>query len=211
MRLQKVSRDAARGVPAPGVGSSLTVAKKIVSDAFEVLPSTIAIGAVTLRALSVEDAPAVHAYASDPEVARFTLWPPHISIDSSREFLTALSSPTVVSWAIVLNEEQSVVGMVFLHSLNRWHKNAEIAFNVARSQWKKGIATEAVKAVIRFAFEEIGLNRVEATCMLGNIGSQRVLEKIGMSKEGTMRRSHFRYDGFHDMELFSILRRETGG
>ena len=47
--------------------------------------------------------------------------------------------------------------------------------------------------------------------MPGNAGSRRVLEKLGMLKEGTMRRSHFRYDGFHDMELFSILRDDSRG
>jgi [ribosomal protein S5]-alanine N-acetyltransferase len=189
----------------------LTLAKEIVSDTFEFSPSTIEVGAITLRSLSVEDAPAVYAYASDPEVARFTLWPPHSSIDSTREFLAGLSSPTVVSWAIVLNREQCVVGMVFLHSFSRRHKKAEIAFNVARCHWKKGIATESAQAVLRFAFKETALNRIEATCMSDNVGSRRVLEKIGMSQEGTMRRSRFRYDGFHDMELFSILRDENGG
>jgi ribosomal-protein-alanine N-acetyltransferase len=159
----------------------------------------------------VEDAADVYAYASDPEVARYTLWPSHDSEESTRMFLVDLAGPTVVSWAIVMNEEQRVVGMIFLHSFSKRHKKAEIAFNVARRHWQKGIATESAQAVVRFAFEQLGLNRVEATCMPGNGGSRRVLEKIGMSKEGTMRRSHFRYDGFHDMELFSILRDENGG
>jgi ribosomal-protein-alanine N-acetyltransferase len=189
----------------------LTLAKEIVSDAFEASPSAIEIGTLTLRVLSVEDAPAVFAYASDPEVARFTLWQPHRSEAFTREFLAALTSPAVISWAIVLKEEERLIGMIFLHSFSKRHKKAEIAFNVGRPDWKKGIATASARAVLHFAFEQLSLNRVEATCMPGNAGSRRVLEKIGMSKEGTMRRSHFRHDGFHDMELFSILRDEPRG
>ncbi len=181
------------------------------SDAFEVSPDTIEIGAITLRPLSVKDASVVYVYASDPEVARFTLWPPHSSEAFTREFLIALTHPTVISWAIVLKEEQRVIGMIFLHSFSKRHKKAEIAFNVARFSWKRGIATSAARAVLRFSFEQLGLNRVEATCMPANAGSQRVLQKIGMSKEGTMRRSHSRHDGFHDMQLFSILRDESRG
>ncbi len=180
------------------------------SDTFDASAETIEVGVITLRALSIEDASAVHAYASDPEVARFTLWPPHKSEESARAFLAVLTGPTVLSWSIVLREERCVVGMIFFHSLSKRHRKAEIAFNVARCHWKKGFATEAARAALRFAFEQLGLNRVEATCMPGNVASQRVLEKIGMSKEGTMRRSHFRYDGFHDMDLFSILRDENG-
>jgi ribosomal-protein-alanine N-acetyltransferase len=166
------------------------------------------IGAITLRALSVDDAPAVHAYASDAEVARFTLWPPHSSEAFSRQFVADLTHPTILSWAIVLKNEQRVIGIVFLHSFSKRHRKAEIAFNVARPSWKAGVATAAARAVLRFAFETLNLNRVEATCMPANVGSRRVLEKIGMTKEGVMRRSHSRHDGFHDMALFSILRDE---
>jgi [ribosomal protein S5]-alanine N-acetyltransferase len=189
----------------------LTLAKEIVCDAFEASPSAIEIGPITLRALSVEDAPAVFAYAADPEVARFTLWQPHPSEEFTREFLAALTGAVVISWAIVLKKEQRVIGMIFFHSFSRVHMKAEIAFNVRRSDWKKGVATVSARAVLHFAFEQLSLNRVEATCMPGNAGSRRVLEKIGMSKEGTMRRSHFRHDGCHDMELFSILRDDPRG
>jgi [ribosomal protein S5]-alanine N-acetyltransferase len=182
-----------------------------VSDAFESAPSPIELGKLRLRALSTGDAAAVYAYASDPELAQFTLWPPHHSEEFTRDFLSALSLPMVLSWAITLRADESIIGMVFFHSLSIRHKKAELAFNVARSHWRHGIATEAAQAAIHFAFERLLLNRVEATCMPANIASRRVLEKIGMSKEGTMRRSHSRYDGFHDMDLFSILRDERKG
>jgi [ribosomal protein S5]-alanine N-acetyltransferase len=177
-------------------------------DAFECQAPVLEADAFTLRSLSVEDAPAVFAYASDPEVARYTLWPPHESEDATREFLRKLTAPWIMAWAIVPRGESSAVGMVFLHSLSRQHKKAEVAFNIARSHWKRGLATAASRLVLRHAFTLLGLNRVEATCMPANAGSARVLGKLGMSREGSMRRSHSRHDGFHDMELFAVLRDE---
>jgi [ribosomal protein S5]-alanine N-acetyltransferase len=176
-----------------------------VSDTFDMSLAPIEGDRIRLRKLTLDDARSVYAFASDPEVAEFTLWRPHPTEEYTRGFLKILLQPSMLSWAIVLKEERIVVGTVFLHSLNKQHQKAELAFNVMRSHWKKGLATEAARAVLSFAFKQLRLNRVEATCMPGNHGSRRVLEKIGMSKEGTMRKSHRRYDGYHDMELFSIL------
>jgi|HubBroStandDraft_1064217.scaffolds.fasta_scaffold105939_3 ribosomal-protein-alanine N-acetyltransferase len=177
-------------------------------DAFECQAPVLEADGLTLRALSVEDAPAVFAYASDPEVARYTLWPPHVSEDATREFLRMLTAPWILGWAIVPRVESSAAGMVFLHSLSRQHRKAELAFNIARSHWNRGLATAASRLVLRHSFAELGLNRVEATCMPANAASARVLGKLGMSREGGMRRSHMRHDGFHDMDLFAVLRDE---
>jgi [ribosomal protein S5]-alanine N-acetyltransferase len=177
-------------------------------DAFDGTVPTLEADAFTLRGLSVGDAPAVFAYASDPEVARYTLWPPHESEDATREFLRRLTLPWILGWAIVPRGGDSAVGMVFLHSLDMRHRKAELAFNIARSHWNRGLAAGAARLVLRHSFSELALNRIEATCMPGNLGSMRVLGKLGMSREATMRRSHLRHDGFHDMELFAILREE---
>ena len=164
-----------------------------------------------LRALAVDDAPAIFRYTSDPEIARFTLWPPHKSEEVTREFLRLFSQPVFLSWAIIVQPEETATGMVFFHSFSKRHRKAELAFNLARTHWKKGFATEAAGVALAFAFPQLNLNRVEATCMPANLGARRVLEKTGMSYEGRMRRSHLRHDGAHDMDLFSILRDERKG
>jgi len=178
------------------------------NDVFETTALEIRTERLRLRSLSVDDAPAVYAYASDPEVARFTLWPPHKTEEFTRRFLSLFTQAGFLSWAIIPIGTEEVIGMIFLHSFIKHHKKAEIAFNLARPQWKKGIVTEATEATLNFAFRQLGLNRVEATCMPANLAARRVLEKVGMSCEGRMRRSHFRYDGAHDMDLFSILKDE---
>lgn len=175
------------------------------SGSFDIAPPELVTRRLRLRALAVDDAAVVFRYASDPEVARFTLWPPHESEDFTRGFLRFFTQPEFLSWAIIEPAGNAVAGMVFFHSLNEHHRKAELAFNLARSHWGKGFATEAVGAALEFAFGGLKLNRVEATCMPANLGARRVLEKSGMSYEGRMRRSHLRYDGAHDMDLFSIL------
>ncbi len=179
-------------------------------DAFVSRAPVLEADGLTLRALSDGDAPAVFAYASDPEVARYTLWPAHESEESTSRFLRVFTGPGFLSWAILSRGEGTVVGMVFLHSLSTRHKKVEIAFNVARSHWRRGLATEAARRVLRHSFSELGLNGVEATCMPGNLASARVLVKLGMAHEGRSRRSHLRHDGFHDMELFAVLRGDPG-
>ena len=178
------------------------------SDSFDVAAPEISTARLRLRALAPDDATAIFRYASDPEVARFTLWPPHKSENFTREFLRLFTQPGFLSWAIIVRPEEAVAGMVFFHSFNKHHRKAELAFNLARTHWKKGFATEAAGAALAFAFPHLNLNRVEATCMPANLGARRVLEKSGMSYEGRMRRSHLRYDGAHDMDLFSILHDE---
>lgn len=179
-------------------------------DSFGIHAAGLESRTAILRGLSVDDSPAVFAYASDPEVARYTLWAPHESEEHTRDFLRMLTGPETLSWAILARENTAVVGIIFLHSLSLRHRKAEIAFNVARGQWGRGVATEASRAVLEYAFGPIGLNRVEATCMPANSRSRRVLEKLGMALEGRLRRSHLRHDGFHDMDLFSVLRGEAG-
>jgi ribosomal-protein-alanine N-acetyltransferase len=180
------------------------------SDAFDIPAETIQTERLTLRALSVDDAPGFFAYSQDPEVSRHTLWAAHESEEEAREYLAMLLRPAALGWAICTGGGRELVGMVFFHSLSRRHRRAELAFNLGRGSWGRGYATEAARAAVAFGFDRLALNRIEATCMPANAASRAVLLKIGMSSEGTMRQSHRRHDGFHDMELFGIVRPRAG-
>jgi len=176
-----------------------------VSDWFDSTPPVILTNRLRLRALALGDAPAVYSFASDPAVARYTLWSVHLSEADSVAFIHGLVGPARLTWAISLIDLDRAMGMVFLHSLNRHHRRAEIAFNLDRRNWGRGYVSEAASAVADFAFHTLGLNRIVATCMPANVAAKRVLAKLGMVREGQMRRSHLRYDGAHDMELHGLL------
>jgi [ribosomal protein S5]-alanine N-acetyltransferase len=93
----------------------------------------------------------------------------------------------------------------------RWapeHARAEMAYVLARSHWGRGLMTEAVRAVIRFGFERMGLNRIEARCISENAASARVMEKAGMTYEATFRQREFIKGEYRDMKVYSVLRRE---
>ncbi len=178
------------------------------SDVFEIEAPALQTERLHLRKLKADDAPQIFEYASDSEVARYTLWPPHKNEAFTRGFLKYFTAPTVLSWALLLKENQQLIGMALLHSFDRHHAKAEISFNLARKVWRRGIAFEIGQLLLGFAFQNLKLNRIEATCMPENQGSKRVLQKLGLRYEGTTRKSHRGYDSFHDMELHAILKNE---
>ncbi len=88
------------------------------------------------------------------------------------------------------------------------HARAELGYVLSREHWGKGLTPEAVRAVSRFGFGRMKLNRVEARCIAENTASARVMEKAEMAYEGTLRKREFIKGAYRDMKLYSILRRE---
>ena len=162
-----------------------------------------------LRSSKLSDAADTFEFISDPEVTKYTFWRVHHSIADSEELLAWLLSENFASWSIVHKTDKKVIGVCFLHSFNFHHRRAEMAFNLSRRYWRQGYATEAVYEMIRFAFKRWGLNRIEGSCMLDNIASARLMEKLGMKYEGILRQHSYAKDRFHDLKLYSILRNEV--
>ena len=88
------------------------------------------------------------------------------------------------------------------------HARAELGYVLSRKLWGRGLMPEAVRAVVRFGFGRMELNRIEARCIIENAASARVMEKAGMTCEGTLREREFIKGAYRDMRLYSILRRE---
>lgn len=168
-----------------------------------------------LRKMGPEDAEAVFAYASDPEVTRYVIWDTHRSIEDSREFLKrtieGYERGEEAGWGIVYKGDLRFVGTCSIVNHSRKDARAELGYVLARSHWGRGLITEAVRALIRFGFERMGLNRVEARCVAENIASARVMEKAGMTCEGTLRDRERIKGEYRDMKVYSILRGEFEG
>jgi ribosomal-protein-alanine N-acetyltransferase len=88
------------------------------------------------------------------------------------------------------------------------HARAELGYVLSREHRGKGLMPEAVRAVIRFGFGRMELNRIQARCVAENTASARVMEKVGMTYEGTLRESEYIKGAFWDIKIYSILRRE---
>src|SRR3712207_4521023 len=162
------------------------------------------------------DAEAMFAYASDPEVTRYVLWDTHRSIEDSESFLSFATEGyrrgDFGGWGIVLKDSGAFVGTCGLDvDQAPEHARGEVGYVLSREHWGKGLMPEAVRAVIAFGFGRMGLNRLEARCIAENTASARVLEKAGMTYEGTLREREFIKGAYRDMKLYSILRCEYRG
>ena len=163
---------------------------------------------LTLREFVPEDAKEVQRLVGDREVAR-TLPVPHPYEDGMAEEWIASHRPAFeaaqsVTLAVDLREDGALIGCISL-LLNARDQNAELGFWIGAPYWGRGYATEAAKEVLRYGFEDLGLHRVHASHLGNNPASGKVLQKAGMSYEGT-RPEHFeRWGEFHDGVLYGSL------
>jgi [ribosomal protein S5]-alanine N-acetyltransferase len=167
---------------------------------------------LVLRKMTLDDAGAVFAYASDPEVTRYVLWETHRSVEDSRAFLDLTARKYQgggePDWGMVYKGDGRLVGTCGFVGWSREHARAELGYVLNRSYRGRGLAPEAVRAMIAFGFEEMDLNRVEARCVAENTASARVMEKAGMTYEGTLRQREFLKGTYRDMKLYATLRGE---
>lgn len=163
---------------------------------------------LVLRRMRESDARDVFAYASDPAVAEHTSWEPHGSLEQSRAFTAQMARSTGCAWAIEHRADRAVIGTIGYQPGIVPGVWGEIGYVMARPYWGQGLMTEALREVLRFGFDALGLNRIQARCKVENAASARVMEKTGMTFEGVLRESSFSKGRFLDLKLYSILRRE---
>jgi [ribosomal protein S5]-alanine N-acetyltransferase len=185
-----------------------------VADVFAHLP-TLETERLILRPVTADDVSDVFEYASDPEVARYVTWDAHDSLDESRFFVDLLlgkyAAGEVAPWAMVHRREGRLIGTCGFGWWNTTNRSAEIGYAMARRYWGQGLMTEAVREIVRFGFEVMDLNRIEACHDVDNPASGRVMEHAGMAAEGIRREAVFAKGYFRDVRLYSILRREYLG
>lgn len=144
---------------------------------------------IYLRPLDPEDAEAMFAYASDPQVTRYLPWEPADSVESVRPFLieqaTRRQRRESLGFAIIYREDDSMIGSTDLMDLLRTRGQAELGYLLARPYWGMGIMTEAARLSLEHAFGPMKLGRVLAFADVENRGSRRVLEKLGMRVSGS--------------------------
>ena len=133
-----------------------------------------------LRPWSENDAEELYKYASDPEVGPPAGWPPHTSAENSREIIrTVLSAPE--TYAVCLKENGKPIGSVGLHRNDLAEKDDEyeIGYWIGKPFWGQGLIPEASRELLRYAFEDLGMNRIWCGYYDGNEKSRRVQEKLG--------------------------------
>ncbi len=171
---------------------------------------------LVLRELHDDGAPAVHAYASDAEVVRYLDWGPNTPEDTAR-FLTAARAArdavprTAYHLAIVLRTTGHLIGGCRIEIRNAASGAGDLGYVLGRPHWGQGYATEAIRALVSFGFESLAFHRIWATCDARNAASARVLEKLGMKREGHLRHDVRRKGEWRDSYLYAILAPEWPG
>ncbi len=167
---------------------------------------------LTLRRVTMRDAQDMFEYSKDPEVAQHVLWDAHKSISESKAYIRYMlrkyRGGEPASWGIVETATGRLIGTIGYMWYQSDNNAAEVGYSLARDCWNKGYMTEALKAVLRYSFEEYGLNRVEAIHEVSNPASGAVMRKCGMKKEGTLRQKLYNKGRYVDVDLYAILRRE---
>ena len=133
-----------------------------------------------LRPWCEEDAEDLYRYASDPEVGPPAGWQPHTSVENSREIIRAvLSAPE--TYAVCLKEDGKPIGSIGFHraDLAELDDEYELGYWIGKPFWGQGLIPEASRELIRYAFEELGVNSIWCGHYEGNIKSRRVQEKLG--------------------------------
>jgi ribosomal-protein-alanine N-acetyltransferase len=168
-----------------------------------------------LRRIAMSDAQDLFAFGRDPEVARHVLWNAYESIAEARKYVRYLQrqyrSGEPGSWGIECKPHRKIIGTIGFMWRNCDHNSAEVGYSLSRAYWNRGIMSEALTETLRFGFETMGLNRIEAQHEFDNPASGRVMEKAGMRREGTLRNRLFNKGRYVDMVLYAVLRGEFKG
>lgn len=177
-------------------------------------PLRLVTARLTLRPLEMADWPALYAFTGDPDVQRYVTGAP-LSEMETRNLIVMLRDweqeqpPRACPFAFVHTADNLVIGfggLYWMKGPERWQ--AELGYTLHRGYWGQGYASEAGEALLRYGFTELRLHRVFAECHPANVGSARVMQRLGMRYEGFLREVEWSATSWWDMLHYAILDHE---
>jgi [ribosomal protein S5]-alanine N-acetyltransferase len=165
---------------------------------------------LVLRAMSLADGEDLLRVCSDERVAEFQDWSPLVTVSEATQFITErmdlFQRRVRISWGVVLEPSGPVIGQIGMHSISLRDRRAEIAFDLRSDFWRRGLMTEALSAVLSFAFERCALSKVVAQTVVQNRACHQLLLNLGFGIEGRLP-AHYYWKGvFHDVHLYGLRR-----
>lgn len=155
---------------------------------------------------------AFSVWTSDPKVTQYLRWKNHKSLSQmqtlGQSWIKKYDDPQWYHWVIVPKEIGFPIGTISAANINNETDTIEVGFCIGSGYWGMGYVTEAFACVIQFLFTEVGANRIEAKYDPRNTASGRVLEKCGLTYEGTLRSSERINSGIVDARIYSILAKD---
>jgi ribosomal-protein-alanine N-acetyltransferase len=168
-----------------------------------------------LRRIILDDAEELFEFCKDPDLFRYIGGRAHKTKAESENFIRDIENKytkrEILPWGLVYKENNKLIGdCAFLLWSEQPHR-AELDYLLSKSYWNQGLMTEAVKELIRFGFEKLRLERIQAMSEIANAASIRVMEKSGMTFEGVLR-NYITHEGKSlDMKMYSIIREQWRG
>jgi len=169
---------------------------------------------LTLQLINSADKNAIHDLHLRPEVDMYnTLGIPE-NIKETEEIIkpwiqdNERSNVQNYTFAIQTTRDKKLVGLIAIRQKGIKHKRAEVWFKIHPDYWGKGIASEALESILEYGFNKLKLHRIESGCAVENIGSIKVLEKVGMTREGRKRKVLPLKSGWSDNFMYAILKED---
>lgn len=166
-----------------------------------------------LRRLTIDDAESMfNNWASDDEVTKYLTWPTHKTIDNSKWFinfcLDGYKNTSFYNWAIELKDTHELIGNISVVNVLEETSGMELGWVIGKKYWGNGYVPEAAKCIMGILFEDVGVNCIFAQYDINNPKSGRVMQKLGMKYEGTIRQCNKNNQGIVDCARYSILKSE---
>lgn len=165
-----------------------------------------------LRYITQTDVDDIFAIRGDYQVTKYNSGDVYTTVSQAEKLIADMqreyADQRAIRWGITLPPDDQVVGMVGYNYWDRTDHRGSIGFDLRQSQWRKGIMSEAVEAIIRFGYTKMGLNRIEADASIYNVASITLLQKMGFLQEGVQREQYYEDGTYHDLVLFALLKRE---
>ncbi len=164
-----------------------------------------------LRLIESSDLTSIHALHSLPETDKYNTLGIPKDIQETKSIVEAWitannnSESKNLTFAIEQAISKTFIGLIALKIGNEKFKNGEVWYKLHSDYWGKGFGTEALNSILKFGFEKIKLHRIEAGCAIENIGSIKILEKAGMTREGRKRQVLPLKSGWSDNFEYAIL------
>lgn len=164
-----------------------------------------------LRKFELSDAEAMFKnWSNDPDVTKYLTWPTHENVDVSlsvlRDWTSKYENDAFYQWAITLKENGSEpIGSIGIVKMDEQIGMVHVGYCIGKKWWHKGITSEALSKLIRFFFEEVRVNRVEARYDPHNANSGKVMEKCGLVYEGTIKQGDSNNQGVCDYTMYGLV------
>lgn len=167
---------------------------------------------VRLRGFRDDDLRDLYAVHSDPEVMRYWSFPAWTQLSQARERLDNAmggnNPDRLLCWAIADRHDDRMIGGITLFSIDRAQGRAAIGYVLGSSHWGRGLAQEAMRLALAYAYDDLGLRRIEADIDPRNVASCALAERVGFMREGMLRERWFVADELQDSAIYGQLARD---